>query len=378
MWLQLNNSKYYSSSKNYVLTQISCSVLNFLINVILNKPLELCYNIYFEPAASLSSININISALNDFSKIQILLSQLSDFIFNIKKHFKKIDERYTNNLIVSFKESYQNVRFLNPIEFSGYILKSQVIKSEYDYTDLLNQIDNITYSDIETHINSLLEGTSLTTLTYGNIQVKNVSDLFFNFSKLFFNPAYPLTQVKQVEDSIIPHPNPNEKSHFISYFYYVGQFIPRDYSLMLLFSKILSEKFFDILRTKNQLGYYVHLGLTIFRDSYYVSQKIQSSKPVDLVKSKMNEFNIQVEKFIKDANFEQFVETINKELDEPDYSLEDKISRYRPEISTRKYMFNRNQLIKEQLNRLTKQDLLSFYQKVFNDSNRKTFIIQGN
>ena len=44
-------------------------MLNFLVNVILYKPLQLCYNINFEPAATLSSININISALNDFSKI---------------------------------------------------------------------------------------------------------------------------------------------------------------------------------------------------------------------------------------------------------------------------------------------------------------------
>ena len=109
-----------------------------------------------------------------------------------------------------------------------------------------------------------------------------------------------------------------------------------------------------------------------------ISEKIQSSKPIDFVKNKIDDFNSQIEKLINDSYFEQFVETINKELDEPDYSLEDKLSRYRPEISTRKYMFNRNQLIKEQLNKLTKQDLLNFSRKVLNESNRRTFIVQGN
>jgi len=326
----------------------------------------------------LSSVNISISALNDFSKIQVLLSQLSEFIFNINKHFKKIDERYTNNLIISFKESYQNVKYLNPIEFASCMIKSTIIKSEYCYSELLDEINNITYTDIETHINSLLDGTSLTTLTYGNIQVKNVSNLYSHFSKLFYNPLHPLVQVKQVENSIIPHPNPNEKSHFVSYFYHVGQFTPRDYALMLLLIKILGEKFFDNLRTKNQLGYIVQLSLAIYRDSYYITEKIQSSKPIDFVKNKIDDFNSQIEKLINDSYFEQFVETINKELDEPDYSLEDKLSRYRPEISTRKYMFNRNQLIKEQLNKLTKQDLLNFSRKVLNESNRRTFIVQGN
>jgi insulysin len=377
IWLQLNNSNYFSSPKNYILSQISCSVLNFLINVIMYKPFELCYNIYFEPSASLSSININITALNDFSKLQILLSQLKDFIFDADKHFKKIDERYTNNLIISFKESYENIKYLNPMEFSNLMIKSQVIKTEYDYKDLLSQIDKITYQDIHNHIKSLLEGTSLTTLTYGNIQIKNVTNLFVQYSKLFYNPAYPLTQVNRIENVNISHPNPNEKLHFISYFYYIGKFIPRDYALILLLTKILGEKFFDIMRTKNQLGYLVKFGLSIFRDNYYIIEKIQSSKPIEVVKSKIDDFNQQIEIFIRESSFEQFVQTINRELDEPDYSLNDKVSRYRPEISTRTYLFNRSQLIKEQLNKLNKQDVLNFANKIINDTNRKVIDIVG-
>ena len=377
LWLQLNNSNYFSSPRNYILSQISCSVLNFLINVIMYKPFELCYNIYFEPSASLSSINININALNDFSKLQILLSQLKDFIFNVDKHYKKIDERYTNNLIISFKESYQNIKFLNPMEISNLIIKSQVIKTEYDYNDLLEQIDNISYLDIENHITTLLDGTSLTTLTYGNIQIKNVTNLFEQYSKLFYNSAYPFPKIKQIENVNISHPNPNEKSHFISYFYYVGRFTPKDFALILLLSKILGEKFFDIMRTKNQLGYFVKFGLAIFRDNYYITEKIQSSKPIELVKSKIDEFNQQIEKFIKESSFEQFLQTINRELDEPDYSLNDKISRYKPEISTRIYLFNRNQLIKEQLNKLGTQDVLDFAKKIINNENRKLVDIIG-
>ena len=377
IWLQLNNSNYFSSAKNYLLTQISCSVLNFLINVIMYKPFELSYNINFEPSASLSSININVTALNDFSKLQILLSQLKDFITNADKHFKKIDERYTNNLIISFKESYENIKYLNPMEFSNFIIKSQVIKTECDYNELLGQIDSITYQDIENHIKSLLDGTSLTTLTYGNIQIKNVSDLFVQYSKLFYNSSYPFAQVKQIENINIPHPNPNEKSHFISYFYHIGKFIPKDFAIMLILSKILGEKFFDIMRTKNQLGYIVKFGLSIFRNNYYIVEKIQSAKPVEFVKSKIDDFNQQIEKFINDSSFEQFVQTINRELDEPDYSLSDKISRYKPEISTRTYLFNRNHLIKEQLNKLGKQDVLDFAKKNITDTNKKIIDIIG-
>ena len=146
---------------------------------------------------------------------------------------------------------------------------------------------------------------------------------------------------------------------------------------MLILSKILGEKFFDILRTKNQLGYIVKFGISIFRDNYYIIEKIQSTKPVEFVKSKIDDFNQQIEKFINESSFDQFVQTINRELDEPDYSLSDKISRYKPEISTRTYLFNRNHLIKEQLNKLCKQDVLDFAKKIITETNRKTIDIIG-
>jgi insulysin len=378
IWMQLNNSNYFSDSKNYILTQISCSVLNFLSSVIMYKPLQLCYDIYFEPVASLSSVNINISALNDLSKLQILLLQLREFIFNIHIHFKKIDERFTNNLIVSFRESYQNIKYLNPINFFSYIIKSTITKTEYNHNELLEQLNTITYTDIESHIKSFFDGISLTTLTYGNIEIKNVTNLFSQYSKFFYNSPFPLPQIKQIDNMSIIHPNQNEKSNFVSYFYRVGKFTPKDYALILVLTKILGQTFFDILRTKYQLGYIVSFNQSIHRDEYYISEKIQSSKPVNIIMDRINDFNENIQKIIKDSNFEQYMETIGKELDEPDYSISDKISRYRPEISIRTYLFNRNKLIKDQLTNLTKHDIQEFTKKVFIESNKKVIIVNGN
>lgn len=378
IWMQLNNNNYYSSAKNYILTQLSCSILNFLVNVIMYKPLQVCYGISFEPSSLLSSINININALNDVSKIYLLLDQLKDFIYNIDKHFKKIDEKYTKNLIVSFKESYLNIKLSNPIEYSSYLVKTQVIQNEYDLDSLVNEIDNITYTDIKTYINNLLNGVSLTTFVYGNIQVKNISDIFSSFSKLFYNSSYTLPQIKSIEDININHPNLKEKSSSVSYFYKVGKFVPKDFAILLVLNKILGQLFFDILRTKHQLGYMVRLGLNIFRDDYYIVEKIQSGKSVELVRNKMDEFNLNILQCIKDSEFDKFVKTINDELDEREYSLEDKIRKYQPEISTRTYLFNRNELIKEQLNKLVLSDIITFAKNVFNDGNRNVVIINGN
>jgi secreted Zn-dependent insulinase-like peptidase len=362
-----------------VLTKIACAVFNFLIGVILYKPLELCYNVAFEPVSSLSAININISALNDYSKVQILIEEVEDFVLNINQNFNKINEKYIGNLIISFIESYQNIKFSNPNEYSSYLLKYHVFHtSEYNDETLIKELEKINYDKVKNFISKIFDGASLTSLIYGNLEIKNTSNLFQKFSKLFFNPSPHLPSLRDISDIIIPHPNPQEKSHSIGYFYKVGKFVPKDYAQIILLNKILGEKFFDILRTKNQLGYIVRFSYTNFRDFYYISEKIQSAKPVDLVKQQINEFNSNIKKYIEESPFEKYVDTLNKSLDEPDYSLMEKINRYRPEIAIRTYLFNRNELIKEQLNKLTKKDILKFAETIISEKNKKVVIINGN
>ena len=71
--LQINSNKFFNSAKSYILSNISCSILNFLSTVILYKPLELCYSILFEPKPTTSSIGIKLYGLNDADKLNRLV-----------------------------------------------------------------------------------------------------------------------------------------------------------------------------------------------------------------------------------------------------------------------------------------------------------------
>ena len=378
IYIELNNCNYYNTPKNYVLTKLSCCIFNFLINIIMYKPFELCYNITFDSSALLSNINININTLNDITKIKKLLIQFGYFLNNLDKYFLKIDEKYTNNLITTFKETQLNINYTNPSEYSAYLVNTHVIQTNYNIDEILYALDNITYLDIKKYINEILVNTSLTTLVYGNIKSNNISGLFKTFDKLFLNNKYPLPLIKPIKNINIQHPNIKEKSHCITYFFKIGKFIPKDYAMLLLLNKILGQKFFDILRTTHQLGYLVKLGITTFRDNYYIIEKIQSTKSIEKVKKKINEFNQNIQKYIKESQFDKFKETIKSELNESEYSLNDKINKYQPEISIRTYLFNRTQLIIEQLEKLTKLDIHNFATCVFDDTNLNIVIINGN
>jgi insulysin len=382
--LQFNSNKFFNSAKSYILSNISCSILNFLVTVILYKPLELCYSIAFESNPTNSSINMIISGLNDVDKLKILIGDISNFIKNFDsqeqddKLFNKISKAYIDNLIISFKESYQNTKYLNPWEYSSYIIRKYQISTEFSSEEIIQELELINYNLIKDYLSKLFSGTALTSFIYGNIESKNIIHLFDRFLKLFKNSSCLLPKINQLKDMTINHPNSQEKSNCIILYYPIGKFIPRESNLISLAINILSQPFFDELRTKNQLGYLVKMDRLGIRDEEYIIQKIQSEKSLDLVESKIDLFNKNLIKLIELADFTKFISTLESQLKESDYSLDEKFMRYYPEISLKQYLFNRNNILLDHLGKLTKDDLIKFVKKFITNDNKTKIIIYGN
>jgi len=390
LYYQLNNINYFNTPKKYILTTLVCSVLNFLTSIIMYKPFQVYYNITFASFFRLSTISITINGLNDFIKLEKVLKQFNIFLQHVDKHFLKLDEKYINNLIVSLKEYYLNIIFLNPFEYAEYLVSSKA-DQEYNANELLNALDTITYSDIHNHILQLFDKTALTTFIYGNIPLDTIKKLFnvnnsslFNvnnpslLTSLLSNNIYPLAHPKVITDMNIKHPNKNEKSNLISYYYRIGTFTPKYFGMLIVLHKIIKQLFFDILRSEKQLGYLVRLVIHIQGDEYYITEKIQSGKPIKLVMKEINKFNKNIQTYIKNSEFKKIIETVIMELNAPEYNIDDKIDKYLPEIIKRTYLFNRTQLILNQVKQLTKNDILEFAKCTFDKSNRVIVVVNGN
>lgn len=377
IWFQMNNNKYFSTPENYILSNISCSILNYLVSVIMYKPMELNYSVSFSPRPSTASININVNALNDTSKLGLLIGDLEKFLFNIGEEYKLLTDSYIDNLIVSFKETYNNSNYLNPWEYSSFFVKDKIFSTEYSIKELLNALDKISKTEIKQYLSNLLDNSSLTSLIYGNIEKNNLTNLLKKFNKMFKTNSYQLPQINQLENVSIIHPNKQEKSNSISHYYPIGKFVPREFILLNLLMNILSQQFFDDLRTKNQLGYLVKMGMANFRDYYYIIQKVQSDKSIEIIENKIKEFNNNIKKLLSESDFNKFVETLKNQLIEPDYSLDEKFARYQPEIALRSYLFNRNQILLEQLNKIKLEDLIDFSDRYIDNKNLIKIIVKG-
>ena len=380
MMLQLNNNMYYNSAKNYLLTSFACSILNTLVSTIMYKPIELGYSVNFSTNPLFSSININISGLNDPKKLSLFIHEFMAFLLDTKK-IKKISSDMIENLILTFKKDYNNIKFFNPSQYSSYIINSKIVETEYDYNILLKELDSIVIDDIKNHIANILIDTVGTSIMYGNIDMNNTKVLFNKIQKecnLFSKSYDKLPKINLIKNLELTHPNPKENSSCYTYYYHIGKFNPKKIVLMNLCINILSNEFFDFLRTKHQLGYLVNMSSIKLRNDYYIKQVVQSDKDIKLVKDKIEEFNKMIPKIIEECDFKKHVETYKMELIEAEYSMMEKVSKYFPEILSREYMFNRNKKLLVKLQTMTKLILSDFAKININIKNRAHVIINGN
>jgi insulysin len=373
--MQLNNNNYVNTCYNYLLTLISCDIINYILSIIFYKEFELSYHINFNINTNLSSIFININSLNDIDKLKLLINKLYKFIINISKYLDLITEHFIENLLITYINSCNNIKYSNPYDYLLYITNLIILPNQYPKSEILKNLNKININTIKKYIiNNLFDKSSLTTFTYGNTKI--IDNLFIDFYKLFnySNYNYPINN-KLAKDIIIKHPNKKETSICCAYFYYIGNFIPKEYILMELTVNILSQEFFNKLRTNKQLGYLVKMIINKYNNEYYIVQIIQSNKNLEYVKSEINKFNKNILNIINNINFENYINQLIKEISEPCYNLYDLYNIYNNQIMLRTYLFYTTEILLKTINKIVFKDLIIFIKKYLNNNNKIEVII---
>jgi len=372
--LHFNNSKYYKNIKNHLLTDICIKILNYLINIKLNKAILLNYNIYFTQNYLHDDISINISMPNDLKNLFILINEIYDFISNINTYFKKLSVIYIDNLLKKIIDDLNNIKFFNPSQYSGFL-----IKSKYSLKKLLRTTYKLKYSTIEKYIKNIFNESSLTTIIYGNIELNNdIKSLFVNYENFLNINNYKIVLFNNIYNRIKKHTNPKEKSNCISYFFKIGTFCPYEYVLLKLFILLVNNEFFNFMRTEKQLGYLVGMQILTYNNNYYILQKIQSTKPINEVENLLNYFNNNIFDLLKTFDIKKYIDILKKDFEEIYDNLSQLYDNYYEEIISRDYLFNKNKLLLNQCNKINYQDLLYFVKKYFNNDNLIKLIILGN
>lgn len=171
--------------------------------------------------------------------------------------------------------------------------------------------------------------------------------------------------------------NPQDINTLVVNFYEVGPISIQNGALLDLLLTIAEEPLFDILRTKEQLGYDVSckardnqgvLGYTISINSQ------ENTFDVDYIDEHIENFRKELLGIIKNLSsddFGQFKESLITTKMAEDVDMVDEVARNWGEICSDEYVFDRAQREAEALRAITEKDLLAFYLETYGEKARK-------
>ena len=124
------------------------------------------------------------------------------------------------------------------------------------------------------------------------------------------------------------------------------------------------------LRTKEQLGYMVRSQIFNSNNNYYLMIKVQSEKDVDFVKGKIDNFikyfkSYFISKISEKDELEKIKSTIYKLINTESNSGYNLFLKYYKEIVDERYFFNKDIVLSNQLDNITKDDMIVLLIKYF-------------
>jgi len=139
----------------------------------------------------------------------------------------------------------------------------------------------------------------------------------------------------------------------------------REEALLSVLCKVLNAKFFDSLRTQQQLGYIVAMGATVGMSFSYIVAQVQTEYPADYVKSRIDDFFEKHFAWVEDTLSEEELQTcvagVLAELRTRPKNLHEEHSRYSRAFLHRTYDFRHRANLVEFLEAgLSLEDLRSY------------------
>jgi len=386
----------YTDIKEYISANIFINMVNRKLRGVLYDSI-LCktrYSIYIhrdELIVEIYGFNDKIEKILECIVDSLCDSSLDNIIFNREK------DKYLNYLEDTLLEP--------PFENLSEMLSETFYIKHYSLTEQLKHVNGITLDDIK-KIN-IINNNGIKCLVNGNMTKKRVIYMCGLLYKLYTPTKIIIDnyQLKPTVNKQIYFKNKNkndtntfgaivictEKVNIINKLNNLNKTEQENTNVFMtclafnmLLQKILSDKFFSLLRTQKQLGYIVKSnfdisdGLTpMLFQVYYV----QSSKysPTELTKH-IEQFFVDMKTYINNITFDELQNYINAcvvNLSVVENNIYDRTIKIFKAITMGTYDFEYNKTLSNEIIKITPETLNIFYEKYFSGmTSKKIFILR--
>lgn len=312
-----------------------------------------------------------------------------------------LDRDTYNNIKLNIKQQLENDIYTPPYKRTISTLNRELVSGYFSCKDKLSALDEIRFEDILDWRSKMFTGKlSISGLIYGNITHKQAMEVINLLESLTIN-ATMIVKRKLLPDNnlhtpvdgvfIEHHKNPKEKNTCVALTFPIG-YTYRDVSTesiacMKVLCGLLSDRFFDTLRTHEQLGYIVQAFMTNL-DTYYnryniFQFRVQSSLElkdgylVDRITEYLTEFRnelVDIPEEKLDKLIESCIQTAEKSL------VSQNLYEVSGKLMLQIFAHHETLDVVEReigiLKRIRKEDLITIYDKYIFNNPRHILILQ--
>ena len=374
------NSQIKNAAISYLLKKIIKLELNEIIYMASEADTKFKIKIFF------NRLEITMYGYNDSLK-----NGLNELLTNIK-NLNLNTEKYREILNIQIKECIKkknNFYYDKSYKVSEKYIEQLLLVPNIEPKDLVEFLTNVTITieDLIAFKNNMFIDVQSDWLIQGNLQkqtaleIVQMSNEIFNIDtkKNITKPFYDKRAVELRKNNNYIYrflnPNKDEKDSSIMAIYQFGQLSGEEKIYFFLLNSFLSEKFYDILRTKETLGYVVYLTTKTICDVRHLVGVIQSSgKCPEYCTQRVRAFFKEKEKDINEITDEVFNSHVKSRLlveTKKDRDMKEQFNRNWTEITLGRYKFNIKEENAEILKKCNKEGFIKFYKKYCIDEIKK-------
>lgn len=308
-------------------------------------------------------------------KQSILLSRIMEKMTQFEVDHRRF-AIHKETLARQLKNFHANQPYSHAIYYTGALL----VQPCWTNMELESAVGGVSAEQLQLFIPQLLSAIHVEALVIGNISkeeslrdVSLVEDMLGHYSGTKPLPASAISRLRTVQlpdgsSHLFTVPNSVHNSCSLEVYLQAGQEDTRSNMLLELTHQIISEPCFDILRTKEQLGYIVSSGLRRSNGVQGLRIVVQSDKDVMQVEQRTEAFLLTMQSHLDGLAEEEF-STHKKALElkrlEKPKTLGEECQKYWTEITTGMYCFNRDEEEVAALREITKEDVIAFFKDCF-------------
>lgn len=291
-------------------------------------------------------------------------------------------ERYRDELRRAYAAFDVQQPYSHAIYYTNLLLQPKSF--QYTNAEMRVALENVTLEDLTDYVVKIWDSGKVEALLQGNIDEKealqfvDVIDRTLRFDTMSSNDLPPHLEALQVpligpESNPVKissaEPNSSNKNAAVQVTFQCLDPSEKAHVVVEVLSSIIAEKFYEDLRTKQQLGYIVSCGVKAVSSSRLLSFVVQSSvAPVERLNAEIFKFlNNAKNAFLdplSDAEIQAVARALVLKKTDPDKKLASEATRNWNEIATGRLQFDRRQKEAQTLLKITKKDVLEYWDEI--------------